>query len=166
MNTGSAMKRDDLDKLDIAEDDQHTKLEQMIVPADVRPKGIREYPAKLEQCEKMRRICRNRVVLLKEQMQNVEDVHLTQIEEEEITVTKPTNGYLPQKIKKYRSEIKRQRELRIRLANDEKFQTLKKRKEQYDEARSRWVDHIARLRRELRQLEVDYSSNGGMGVGL
>jgi len=160
------MKLEDIEKLDIAEDDRTTKLEDMITPDDVIPKSIREYPAKIEQSEKMRRICKNRVVLLKEKMQHIEDVLHTAIEEETITVTLGSKGYLPEKKKKYSSEVKRQRALRIALAEDNQYQKLKTRKEQYDEARARWVDHIARLRRELRQLEVDYSSNGGIGVGL
>lgn len=160
------MKRIEEGRLDIAEDDRTTRLEEMITPDDVIPKNIREYPAHMELSEKMYRICRNRVHILKDDMQVIEDKHLTAIEEETVVVQLGRKGYLPEKKKKFSSEIKRQRELRIRLADDRQYQKLKVRMRQYDEARASWRSHCDRLRRDLRQLEIDYASNGGMGVGL
>src|SRR5574339_148233 len=107
ISIGSAMKLEDIEKLDIAEDDQTTKLEDMIKPSDVIPRGIKEFPAKIEQSEKMRRICKNRVLRLNELLQVIEDVHLTEIENETITVTLGRKGYLPETKKKYTSEVKR-----------------------------------------------------------
>jgi hypothetical protein len=141
-------------------------LEATLTPNDLCPTIIRDFPVAIEKSEKLRRACRSHVTELEDRIQLIEDEILSTIENEVIVVSDRTKDNLPAFKKKFSSELKRQRELRLRLAQREDYKELKTERDEWDERVAEWVSHTARLRRELRQLEVDYSANGGGGVGL
>lgn len=141
-------------------------LEAKLTPNDLCPTQIRDFPAAIEKSEKLRRACRAHVTELENKIQLIEDELLTAIEAEVIMVSDRTRENLPAFKKKYSSEIKRQRELRLRLAERDDYRTLRAERDEWDERVAEWVSHTARLRRELRQLEIDYASVGGHGTGL
>jgi hypothetical protein len=141
-------------------------LEETMTPNDLCPVQIRDFPVAIEKSEKLRRACRSHVTELEDKLQLIEDELLTEIEQEVILVTERTKDNLPAFKKKFSSEIKRGRELRLRLAKHEEHASLKRERDEWEERVAEWVSHTSRLRRELRQLEVDYASAGGHGSGI
>ena len=96
---------------------------------------------------------------------NIEDVTADAIEAAEIVLKHDSVG-IPITQKKYNTASKRERELRLRLNLNERYQNLLHEKRQWDIMYSDWVSHVKRLQRDFDLLEVNYISNGGEGINL
>lgn len=129
-------------------------------PEDLKPKSIKEYPAVIEQSEKLRRLARSHCDLAQSNIQLIEDELSEIIENETYDITVGVkNPRIVQK-KLYKSADSRNRELRKRLQTSEDYLAWKENLDAWSERCAEWVSHTARLRRELRLKESDYLAHG------
>ena len=117
-------------KLERLEEEQISELmqwaddiENILTPDNLVPTHIKEYPQYIETSERLKRICDWMAKNLKEQMQKIEDAHMSEIESAEY-VYKYTAGGMPVRKRTFNSAAKQQRELRVRLSQHEAYQKL------------------------------------------
>jgi hypothetical protein len=137
------------------------EIEDVIAPKDISPKGIKAYPAAIEQSEKLRRLARNHANEARDLMKKIEYSILDDIESEIVEITKGVRNPIRETKPKFKSAKAIQQELERRLYKHEEYQPIKENYQDWIERAAEWTSHTARLRRELRILEVDYLSSGG-----
>lgn len=130
------------------------------LPDNINPVRLKEYPAAIETCERLRREARAYNRELKHQMSNIEAEILKLIEDEivEVSVGK-RDPQITQK-KKYKSQTARDTELRIRLSNMSEYEELRQTQAAWSDRISSWTSHISRLNREYELLHSELMYHG------
>jgi hypothetical protein len=141
-------------------------LNEVILPSNITPKTLHDYPECIKQADKMKRLCQNNAKELKTRLTELEDACLHDIESEKYIHKTHSRTGMNEYRATYPSDLTRNRELRRRLANNSTFQQLKQDHFDWDQMAKDWISHITKLQNEMEILQADYLHSGTSTIAV